>query len=63
MVIELVESSEHKKMAGADTFEVTAGKTLKVETMPDGTEYLSVEVPAGKVWTVSVYVDIKEAGA
>lgn len=61
MPIELSESwVGHRKIAGVETFTLPAGKWLKVEDSPDGEEHLYVQVPAGKEWTVSVYVDIKE---
>jgi len=47
--------------AGSDTFTVAAGKHLIVETSPQGVEFLDVEVPAGKTWTVTVNVYIQES--
>jgi hypothetical protein len=63
MTITLIVTEEHVKLAGAETFEVPAGKTLKIETSPRGEEYLNETVPEGKVWEVSIYVDIKEMDA
>ena len=45
---------------GQDTFTVSAGKSLRVETSPDGVEYLNLECPEGKSWKVMVYVSIEE---
>lgn len=49
--------------AGEETVEVTAGKSLVIETSPAGTEVLSEEVPTGKVWTATIKVDIIETDA
>jgi len=48
---------------GDDQFILAAGKALKVETSPQGSELLNVEVPAGKQWDVVVYVRIVETNA
>jgi len=45
---------------GSDQLTLTAGKTLKIETTPDGEEILSATVPAGKTWTVTVSVHVLE---
>ena len=42
---------------------LAAGKSLKIETSPNGAEILDEEVPAGKAWTVSVNVTIREVSA
>jgi len=42
---------------------VVAGKSLRIETTPGGSEILDEECPAGKAWTVSVNVTIKEVDA
>jgi len=41
-------------------FDVEAGKTFKVETSPEGVELLSETVPAGKLWKVTLRVDVVE---
>jgi len=43
------------------TFVIPAGKTLKIETTPQGEEILSETVPAGKTWTVSISVSVIES--
>lgn len=48
---------------GSDSFAVTAGQRVTIETSPGGSEVLDVEVPAGKAWTVSISVTIQEADA
>ena len=42
---------------------VAAGKSLTIETSPQGVEILNTECPAGKAWTVYVYVQIEEVDA
>ncbi len=37
---------------------MVAGQGLKLETTPDGEELLSITCPEGKVWSVSVRVDL-----
>jgi len=48
---------------GSDIFTLAAGKSLKIETSPGGSEYLDAEVPAGKSWQVTVSVHITETDA
>jgi len=45
--------------SGGETFEVVAGKVLKIETSPGGETYLDETVPSGKKWTVSISIQIK----
>jgi len=45
---------------GSENVEVSAGKKFKIDTSPQGEEVLDVEVPAGKQWSVNVYVQIIE---
>ena len=45
--------------SGGDTFEVAAGKSLKLETSPGGETYLDETVPSGKKWTVNVSMQIE----
>jgi len=49
------------KYSGRDTIIVPTGKTLKIETSPQGEEILSVEVPAGKTWEVDISIGISES--
>jgi len=49
------------KSGSEDALEVVAGKSLKIETSPDGIDILDEEVPAGKVWVVTISVQIKES--
>ena len=51
-----------KHSVGGDTFTITAGKSLKVETSPRGEDILDVEVPEGKTWVVTIDVGIVETG-
>ena len=45
--------------SGGETFEVLAGKTIKIETSPGGEVYLNETVPSGKKWIVNISVQIK----
>jgi len=51
------------RMSGGETFEVTAGKSLKIETSPGGIEILDSQVPRGKTWAVSISVQVSETDA
>lgn len=51
------------KRLGVAQLEITAGKSLKIETSPRGEEVLDVEVPAGKAWYVELSVLITETNA
>ena len=48
---------------GSVDFSLAAGKTLSIETSPNGEEILNLTVPAGKSWAVSVSVSIHETVA
>jgi hypothetical protein len=48
--------------AGA-TFTVAAGKSLTIETSPQGVEVLKAQCPAGKIWTVHVSLSVEEHDA
>jgi organic hydroperoxide reductase OsmC/OhrA len=37
---------------------MVAGQEIKLETSPDGEELLAITCPEGKVWRVSVRVDL-----
>ena len=58
--MELTDSTIQPYKAGNDTFDVPAGKTLRIETSPSGENILEVEVPAGKTYRVIINVNIKE---
>jgi len=62
--VALVLSSRERTAAtikyGSDEIACPAGRSLKVETSPAGSELLSEECPAGKAWTVRVHVEIIE---
>ena len=55
--------AETSHSAGADTFSMAAGKSLRIETSPDGDEILDVEVPEGESWVVTIEVVIKKTVA
>ncbi len=45
------------RYGGSGSFEVSGGKHLKVETIPDGEEILDFELPAGN-WEVGVHITV-----
>jgi len=65
MPIELSNTNISAKLlkVGDGNFEMVAGKVLKIETSPSGSEFLNATVPLGKVWQVLVYVSIEETDA
>lgn len=48
---------------GSVDFSLATGKTLKIETSPNGEEILDLTVPVGKSWDVSISVSINETDA
>ena len=65
MAIELTESESpmipaRTVKAGSGDFVIATGKTLSIETSPDGVELLNITVPDGKTWTAHVDVTIVE---
>ena len=54
---------ETSHSAGSTTFSLAPGKSLKIETSPDGDEILDVEVPEGESWVVTIEVVIKKTVA
>jgi hypothetical protein len=46
-----------------DSVEIPAGKTLKMDTSPNGEEIVNSTVPSGKVWNVIVHFEITETDA
>lgn len=65
MVINLTNQSvdAYGGYVGSGNVTIPAGKTLKIETTPDGQEILAAVVPAGKKWSVSISVNIIETDA
>ena len=51
------------RLTGKQSFDLIAGKSLKIETSPQGIDILNDEVPAGKVWGVTVKVIAYEKDA
>jgi len=49
--------------AGHETIAVAVGQSLKIETSQDGAEFLNIECPAGKAWSVKLDVTITETDA
>lgn len=62
MALEIVDTSQsattRKTIRGIE--QVAAGKTLKIETSPDGIDILELTVPAGKSWEVHFSIEIVE---
>ena len=48
------------KSGNQDNITISAGKSLKIETSPDGEEILDVECPKGKVWSARIIIEINE---
>ena len=48
---------------GGDNFTVSAEQDLKIEISPQGAEIMSVTCPVGKVWVVSISINIAESDA
>ena len=48
---------------GQEEFDLPAGKSLKIETSPEGEEILNVTVPEGKKFVGLVVVDYLEVDA
>jgi hypothetical protein len=47
-------------LRGIGTFEATAGKTVKIETSPQGLSILNVQVPDGELWQVNINIQIEK---
>lgn len=60
--MELVNTSQPAKtqLTGRETVVIPGGKSLKIETTPDGQEILNAPVPTGKTWTVQFNIEIVE---
>ena len=52
--------SARSLLSGATGFDITAGKTLNIETSPDGSEILEITVPIGQTWRVQLTVQIEK---
>jgi len=50
----------HTQKYAVGTVALVAGKTLKIETSPAGEEILTAVVPAGKVWSITIVIDVTE---
>ena len=49
---------ETSHSVGGESFDLAAGKSLKIETSPAGEELLDIQVPAGEAWFVTIDVSI-----
>ena len=63
--MELIDKSVPARttFSGDENINISAGKSLKIETSPNGDNYLNTEVPEGKQWSVNIYVQIVETDA
>jgi len=61
MTIEVVPATF--KSGHTEDISVSAGKSFKIETSPQGETILDEECPAGKSWSVRVIVEITETDA
>ena len=50
----------HAKVRGDHHVTLLEGKTLKVETSPDGEDVFQGTVPVGKAWVTTVFIKIDE---
>lgn len=50
-----------KHASGQFSIEVPSGKTLKIETTPNGEELLSEQCPSGCIWTVHISIFAEES--
>ena len=59
MAIELNERNvDLTSLTGSGRYVLAAGKTLKIESSPQGEEILEVEVPEGESWNVGIFLSI-----
>lgn len=68
MSIELRETispatQESKIIYGRGGVTIEAGKSLKIETTPQGEDLFYLEAPAGKKWVVLINIEINETDA
>ena len=64
--VELIENNRPAfvlKSGNQNGITISAGKSLKIETSPDGEDILDVECPEGKAWVARVIVEINETDA
>lgn len=48
-----------RKMYGSDYIsDIAAGKTITIETSPQGQDILNVTVPEGEKWDLKIVIDI-----
>ena len=60
--MELIDSSVSARnlVIGSYSSDVTAGKSLKIETSPRGEDILDIEVPVGESWHVVINIQIEK---
>lgn len=60
IIMNEVAISSHLHRTGDSEFSLAEGKMLKIETSPNGETIFNSSVPAGKVWEITVYLQINE---
>jgi len=62
MAIELTTESRAARtyIYGSTQFVLPVGKSIKIETAPDGEELLDAIPPEGKTWQINISVNINE---
>ncbi len=62
-LVDHVWPSKVVKSGKEDAIAIPAGRSLRIETSPDGEELLDEMCPPGKLWTARVIVEITETDA
>ena len=60
---ETAQSAFVLRSGNQDNVIVSAGKSLKIKTSPQGEEILNAECPQGKTWIARLIVEITETDA
>lgn len=60
--MELIDMSVSARnvFGGSVGFDVEAGKTVKIETSPNGTDILNEKVPANERWRIQLNIQIEK---
>ena len=65
MAIELTDHewpSKIVKSGMAETISIPSGQYVKIETGPDGEEWLNITSPPGENWTARIIVELTRTG-
>ena len=63
MEVESLFRPENTLITGQEIIDIPAGKTLKIETSPQGEDILNITVPEGKKWVATINISIVETDA